>query len=238
MSDRFDEILKDNICWQISKRKEVNFIKTQTECLSDLVESKLLMHFYNRNFRTPNNKANIRRVLQYNTALLYSLFEGKVNFRTALFLLSDDQTYLMPFILDNTNKTKWNFLNNNNINKELCASFFSIDGDSVAARSWIKNCVIIKNESINTVKPIDSSHLQSILCYPLELIDEVYDILKEHNPYLNEVIGVLCVDCDDKNVFSVESHRLMEQMVKPFADRILYEFSLGLYYYYKEKNIG
>ena len=168
--------------------------------------------------------------MQHIKALFYVLHKKEVKFRAALFLLSEDHKYLFPFILDNTNNSKFHCLTDETQVHPISADFFSISKDSVAAESWRTKKPISKNNNLKTVLPVSSDHLKSICCYPLEFHDDVYDTLRAEQANLPINFGILCVDCNDEALFSEKNHKLNVLLIKPFAERIIYELSLGVYY--------
>jgi hypothetical protein len=234
-SEDFNDFLSNNLCNQISDAEDIKSILIMNDYLNFIIDNKLQMHCLGNNKREAYNKANIRRILQHLTALFFALSSRQHQFRTSFFILSDDQKYLFPFILDSSNKAKFNFLNDTHDIHKICSDFFSINKNSAAAEAWRLQRPVCRNSNIQTVLHGPNEHLKSIYCYPLSFNGEIYQQIKSDN--LNINFGVLSIDCNNENIFSQKNCIINNLLVKPFAHRICYELSLGIYYKIKEANL-
>ena len=234
-SEKYADIQSEKLCYKATTEKDLKSLRMMNNYISYIIEDKLLKHCCGYSEKSKNNKAHIRRILQHAKAYYYVLYDKKIKFRTALFLLSQDQRYLFPFILDDTNFSRFYCLDNSNKVHEICADFFAIEKDSVASKAWRTREPISQSQNIATVRDIESDHLQSILCFPLRFNSDVYEYLINQDESFHQFYGVLCIDADSKKVFNNKNYNINIELVKAFADRITYEISLGLYYSYKER---
>jgi len=235
-SDEFDYFIKNNLCFQITSKKEIESIMTMNNYLSYLVENKLLVHLCKNKDSLKYNKANLRRIMQHITALYHVLYEKQYHFRSALFLLSEDQKYLFPFVRDDTNYSRYYCLNDKSTLHTISSNFFSIDGESIAAETWRTQNSISRDSNLKTVCPASNDHLKSIYCYPLNFNNDIYEILQSIGAEQKINFGILCIDCNAIETFSRKNHKLNSILLKPFVERIIYEITLGIYYYIKEKS--
>ncbi|MEA2096737.1 MAG: hypothetical protein U9P73_08625 [Candidatus Cloacimonadota bacterium] len=233
-SIEFDDFIKNNLCCQITSEKEIKSIMTMTNYLSYLVENRLIKHICVEKERTLYNKSNIRRILQHLKACFYVTNNKEVNFRCALFLLSENHKYLYPFVRDDSDHSIYYCLNDKSKVHDISSDFFKINGNSVVAESWRTKKPLSRNINIQTVCPVSSDHLKSIFCFPLTFHEDVYQNLKEKRGDLPINFGVLCVDSDGKSIFSQKNNNLNTIIIKSFADRIVYELSIGIFYKNKE----
>lgn len=234
-SSEFDVFIKNNLCCKITSEKEVKTILSMTNYLSHLVENKLIKHVCSINERTVYNKSNIRRVLQHLKAFFYVTNEKQSNFRCALFLLSENHKYLYPFVRDNSDKSVYYCLNDDSKIHDISSEFFRVDGSSIVAEAWRTNQPVSRNINIQTVCHLHTDHLKSIYCLPVSFHGDVYQSLKDTCGDLPINFGVLCVDSDNSSFFSEKNNNLNTIVVQPFADRIVYELSIGIYYKDKDK---
>ena len=234
---RFLNLFKEHQCLSISNLKEFKAVTYMIKYIDYILGDKLINHISGKKERTQYNKADLRRILQNITSFFDVLNDKKYKFRAALFLLSGDHKYLYPFILDNSKKTKFHYQIDETEESihEISSDFFSLSSNSVAAKAYNLGLPISENFKIINMDNEKPSHINSIFCYPLKFSSDVYIYLqKEEKNVFPEKYGVLCIDCDNEDIFSQKNHRLNELLITPFSQRIMFEFSLGLYYSNKE----
>lgn len=235
-SDKFRRLFTEKICNYNKAFNELEKVATMSTYLSYLIEDKLIKHCIDKNEQEAFNKNNIRRIMQHLIALISVLYGGDIKVRTGLFLVSKDNRYLYPYILDGINYGTFHNLDDESEVHKISKSFFSITRrDIFVTDTYLNQKPMSKNSGIKNVLGNKHPYMKSIFGCPLKFNEDVYSNFKDEFIWLPIEFGVFCVDCNNENIFSEENNDLNMLLIKPFADRIVYEFSLGIHNYNKEK---
>jgi hypothetical protein len=239
-SECFEKLMEENICKKVSPEEHTQKINKVTSYLSYYLKDKLDSHCIIGAERSSLNKENVLRVLKYLVTFLCTEHADHIKFRAGLFLINPAEEYLYPYILLKSKRLAALIEHNEKDElQKLSADFFSLENDSVAAKAYLSNEPIVKNFDLKSIRgnSFPPKNINSLLCYPLEFYEDVYKktFKEKENACLPIKFGVLCVDTNEKDIFTFENKRLYIDLLKPFIDRIIYEMSLGVYYHSKER---
>lgn len=236
-SKEFHKIKKQILCERGKADEDLIKVLTMTNYLGYPIQDKLIHHCLGRNERVPFNTNNIRRIMQYLIAYYSTIYEeAQRNFRTALFFISEDHKYLFPFVKDGINYGTFNDIPSTEVLHEISSNFFDLSNNKniVVVEAYNENKEISRNTNLETYDKKEHLNLKSIICIPLTFDEEVYNSFNRGLMIFPRKFGALAVDCNDKSIFSEDNHELNTSLIRPFVDRIIYELSLGMYYYGEE----
>ena len=202
---------------------EFQALVTMLRYLDDVVKGKLLEV---RSFseETQQDKNSLRRLLAAVTEMYIAIHNNQYRFRSALFVPDKESEFLVPLV--DIPFPDQDFFS---LQGSYSEDNFSKTSRSVASESWVTRQPVYKaGLEIPEFHEGQREYLKSIAAVPICLDYDLGNLLAADNIQVDSIVGVLCIDSDNVEVFSGQNSSLNELLIRPFANRLVFEMVSGL----------
>ena len=205
----------------VTSGQEIQRLLTLINYLDSVVMKKILRALKNESqIQSINDKSSLRTILVSLMEMLYVLNQKEIDFRCALFVEDADQKCLAPLVSVPFKGQQFFTLDK----KDQLSEKLAIDSDSIASRVWQSRRTLSASvDNISYFREEQKKYLKSMIAIPLLAEKEARVLLAEKGININEIIGVLTIDCNDENYFTRDTQETNLIEIMPFVNRLLFE---------------
>lgn len=198
---------------------ELQALLTSMKYIDKIIKLKLSKILSDDNY-IHNDKDHLRNTISAIIEMLVTLNQSKHRFRGVLLVKDYRERCLTPLVT--VPFPGQPFLSYRD--PEYFCEKLSEDSDAIAVQSWQKKSIIsASNEEIPLFHDEQNTYLRSIISLPLIVDKDIQDLFLKNGISLEDIIGVVCLDCDDDIVFSKENQYLNDLILTPFINRLLFQ---------------
>lgn len=204
---------------------EIQALLTSMKFIDEITRIEILRILSDNDYRR-NDKDHLRNTITALIEMLITLNQNKYRFRGALLTPNNnEEDYLTPLVT--VPFPGQPFLSYRD--PEYFYENLSKQSEAIAVQAWQKMYTVsASGEEIPTFHQEQSEYLRSIIAIPLIADQEIQNIFLKKNISLPNVIGVLCIDCDNENIFSKPNKSLNELIIAQFVNRLLYQILFSI----------
>jgi len=220
-SNRYSE--RDRPVRERVSGSEIQRLVTLINYLDDVVKKKAVRALGGNN--VVGDKESLRAIITALVEMLFVINQEEVAFRSALFILSEDQQYLAPLVSVPFGGQPFLTL----CRHDYMSDKLALDSDSIASRAWqTRRAISARGEDIPYFHEGQARYLRSMMAVPLVIDSEMRNLAAKLGEDVGEIVGVVTIDCDGDSYFSPDSHDSNLISIMPFMNRIVFEMMYSL----------